>query len=205
MAGSMSNTCDRRVAKTKAALRGALTALMEERGLDAISVGDLCSAADITRATFYNHFKSKEDLVESVEDEILAELEAIQARLSTLNMVEAASCVKRKRPLPILVDLFDYLRSQGDFLCAVMGPGGDARFERRLRDRVCTTLVQSVLHKRYREHPTAFVNYYVVFYASAYLGVVEQWLETGMRESSGQMARVAQRLLFIKPGESIEL
>ena len=45
----------------------------------------------------------------------------------------------------------------------------------------------------------------MIFYASAYIGVVEQWLETGMKESSEQMARIAQRLLFIKPGESIEL
>ena len=113
--------------------------------------------------------------------------------------------MKRRKPLPILVDLFDYLRGEGDFLCAVMGPGGDVRFERRLRERVCTTLRDSVLHKRYRESQDSFVDYYVVFYASAYLGVVERWLETGMRQDSEHMARIAQRLLFIKPGESIEL
>ena len=70
---------------------------------------------------------------------------------------------------------------------------------------VCTNLVQSILHARYRNSDDPFVGYYVSFYAGAYLGVIMQWLETGMQESSEEMALVAQRLLFIKPGESIKL
>ena len=41
--------------------------------------------------------------------------------------------------------------------------------------------------------------------ASAYLGVITRWIETGMRESSEEMALIAMRLFFIKPGESIKL
>ena len=86
-----------------------------------------------------------------------------------------------------------------------MGPQGDPRFERNLLTRVREILMGSVLHERYRKNPTPFVNYYVTFYASAYLGVVKEWIETGMRESSEDMAVIAQRLLFIKAGESIKL
>ncbi len=35
--------------------------------------------------------------------------------------------------------------------------------------------------------------------------VICRWIETGMEESSEEMARIAVRLLFIKPGESIKL
>ena len=111
----------------------------------------------------------------------------------------------RKQPLPFLVDLFDYLREQSDFLHAVLGPGGDARFAPRLREAVCENLVQNILHEKYRTNPTAFVDYYVAFYASAYLGIITRWIERGTLESSEDMARIAMRLFFIKPGESIEL
>ena len=87
----------------------------------------------------------------------------------------------------------------------MLGPGGDVGFGPRLRDRVCGNLIQSILHERYRSNPTPFVNYYIAFFASAYLGVIMQWIETGMRESSEEMALIAMRLLFIKPGESIKL
>ena len=87
----------------------------------------------------------------------------------------------------------------------MLGPGGDAAFGPRLRDSVCTHLIQSVLHEQYRNDPSPFVSYYLAFYASAYLGVITHWIETGMKESSEEMALIAMRLLFIKPGEPIRM
>ena len=65
---------DRRITRSKRALRGALIALIEERGLDAITVNDLCERADLNRGTFYNHFHDKENLLTALENEVLAEV-----------------------------------------------------------------------------------------------------------------------------------
>lgn len=196
---------DRRITRSKRALRSALIELMEERGFDGFSVNDLCERADLNRGTFYNHFHDKEALLATLEDEVMCHLECFQAQMQNLTVRELLKYRARKRPLPFLVELFDYLREQGDFMHAVLGPGGDIRFGPRLRDSVCTNLIQSILHERYRNDPEPFVQYYVAFYASAYLGVIERWIETGMRESSEEMALIAMRLLFIKPGKPIEL
>lgn len=66
---------------------------------------------------------------------------------------------------------------------------------------LCTEIIQTILHERYRNNPEPFVQYYVAFYASAYLGVITRWVETGMRESSRDMALIAMKLFFIKPGD----
>ena len=194
---------DRRVVRTRLALRQALIDLMGERGYDAISVGDLCTAADVTRGTFYNHFGDKEQMLRSFEDEVLAGLDVFQERMAGLSLKDLARTVAFKKPLPLLVEMFDYLRSEGEFLNAVLH--SDSSFSIRLRDAVCTNMVQSVLHERYRNSDDPFVGYYVAFFASAYLGVIMRWLETGMQEDSQQMALIAQRLLFISPGEQIKL
>ena len=76
-----------------------------------------------------------------------------------------------------------------------LGPEWKVVDEMCIRDR----------HERYRNDPEPFVGYYVAFFASAYLGVITRWIETGMRESSEEMALIAMRLFFIKPGESIKL
>lgn len=196
---------DRRITRSKRALRTALIELMEERGLDGLSVNDLCARADLNRGTFYNHFHDKDDLLTTLEDEVIADLERIQEQMKDLTVMDLVRYRTRKQPLPFLVDLFDYLREQGDFLHAITGPGGDIRFAPRLRDSVCANLIQTILHERYRNDPTPFVQYYVAFYATAYLGVIERWIETGMQESSEEMALIAMRLFFIKPGESITL
>lgn len=202
--GASANT-DRRIARTKRALRSALIELMEERCLDGVSVNDLCARADLNRGTFYNHFHDKEDLLTYLEDEVIVELESIQEEMKGLTVLDLMRYRARKKPLPFLVNLFDYLREQGDFLHAVTGKGGDIRFAPRLRDSVCANLIQTILHERYRNNPSPFVQYYVAFYASAYLGVIQHWIETGMKESSEEMALIAMRLFFIKPGESITL
>lgn len=196
---------DRRIIRSKAALRVALIELMEERGFDGFSVNDLCEHAGLNRGTFYNHFKGKDDLLAAFENEAMSGLEGFQMQMARLDVKDIVRYVGFKKPLPFLVGLFDYLREEGDFLHAVMGPGGDVRFGPRLRDSVCTHLIQTILHERYRENPTAFVNYYVAFFASAYLGIISRWVETGMQETSEEMALISQRLLFIKPGESIRL
>lgn len=196
---------DRRITRSRAALRQALVELIEEQGLESITVNDLCTRAGLTRGTFYNHYQDKEALLAAFEDEVLADIADFERRMGDLGVANVALHLARKKPLPFLVELFDYLRTQGGFLHAVLGPRGDVRFGTRLRDSLCTQLVESILHERYRDNPTPFVGYYVAFFASAYLGVIVRWIETGMAETSEEMALISQRLLFIKPGESIEL
>lgn len=196
---------DRRITRSKRALRSALISLMEERSFDGFTVNDLCERADLNRGTFYNHFRDKDDLVSQLEAEVISDLDQLQAQMQHLSVRELLGYQALKKPLPLLTELFDYLRYQGAFLHAVLGPGGDVAFAPRLRDSVCTNLVESILHERYRNDPTPFVGYYVAFFASAYLGVITRWIETGMQESSEEMALIAMRLFFIKPGESITL
>ena len=196
---------DRRITRSKRALRDALVELIEERGLTNFSASDLCARADLNRGTLYNNFGDMEGLLAALEDDIMDDLENLQSCMQKLSLKDVLRYRVNKKPMPFLVKLFDYLREQGDFLHAIMGPKGDPSFGPRVRDAVCTEIIQTILHERYRNDPSPFVQYYVAFYASAYLGVITHWIETGMKESSQEMALVAMRLFFIKPGDPIRL
>ncbi len=54
---------DRRVLKTRLALRNAFLELLPEKGWDELSVQDICDRANVGRSTFYIHFQSKEELL----------------------------------------------------------------------------------------------------------------------------------------------
>ena len=114
---------DRRIAKSRRALRGALVELMEERGYDALTVNDLCERADTSRGTFYNHFRDKDGLLAVLEDEVMADLDALQGRMQSITLADMLAFRATGRPLPFLAELFDYLREQSDFLHAVLGRG----------------------------------------------------------------------------------
>ena len=196
---------DPRIARSRAALREAFIALVEERDIDGFSVGDLCTSAGLNRGTFYNHFRDKESLLASFEDEVIEGLGGVLAKFQNVKLREIAACSLAHRPLPMLVELYDYLREEGPFLHAMLGPGGDARFGMRLREAVCGRFVRSLLHERYQNDPSAFTRYYISFYSGAYLGVISEWIDSGMTETSEEMALISMRLLFIKPGESIKM
>src|SRR5690348_14574384 len=69
---------DRRVQRTRELLRGALFALIRERGFEVLTVQDIIDRANVGRATFYAHFDNKEDLLLSGFDELRAALKERQ-------------------------------------------------------------------------------------------------------------------------------
>lgn len=65
---------DRRVKKTEISIRNAFEELASSRKLKEITVKELTNRADINRKTFYLHYDSIEDLVNSYVDVIANEL-----------------------------------------------------------------------------------------------------------------------------------
>jgi AcrR family transcriptional regulator len=71
---SAPSSTDRRVLRTRRALRKALLSAIAEQGWEAISVQNLCARAGVGRSTFYTHFADKEELLLSGLDDLQVEL-----------------------------------------------------------------------------------------------------------------------------------
>jgi AcrR family transcriptional regulator len=74
-AAELSRTA-RRQAKTRADLISAARDIIAERGLDGLRVIDVTERADVAFGTFYNQFKTKDDIVEAVVAETIVGLAA---------------------------------------------------------------------------------------------------------------------------------
>jgi AcrR family transcriptional regulator len=196
---------DRRITRSKRLLREAYTALACERGLDGFSVSDVTDRADLNRGTFYAHYQDLPDLLHSIENDIIAQLMPFETMIKQVTLPELIAAVTTGRPPAVAVQLFDVLRQGGALLAVLLSPTGDPSFQARLRDLVCAQVVRAVLHKKYREQPTALVEYYVAYYAAANLGLIQRWLDRGMPEPSEQMARIMLAIMFMRPGDPIRL
>jgi AcrR family transcriptional regulator len=71
---------DRRVRRTRGALKDALVDLIVERGWDGFNVQDLCVRADVGRSTFYLHYGDKEEVLAGGFADVGRELRAHLAR-----------------------------------------------------------------------------------------------------------------------------
>src|SRR5688500_10603832 len=65
---------DRRVRKSRQAIREAFISLVLDKGFEAVTVEDIAERADIARATFYAHYSDKHELLTTLFDEITSEV-----------------------------------------------------------------------------------------------------------------------------------
>ena len=102
---------DRRVLRTRQALRDALLQLLVEKGWDALDIQALCDRANIGRSTFYLHFDNKEALLSGS----FADLgEALRAQAGPAGMA-------RSGDLPWLAGLLDHVHEQQRVFRALLG------------------------------------------------------------------------------------
>jgi AcrR family transcriptional regulator len=71
----------------RAAIRRTALSLFEQRGVDAVSVAEICRAADVANGSFYNFFRSKDaliaDLLDETQRELAKSLATVQGELAT--------------------------------------------------------------------------------------------------------------------------
>lgn len=65
---------DKRIRRTKKAIREALLRLMQTKPVARVTAAELCREADINRNTFYAHYSTPEDVLAEIEDEFLTDL-----------------------------------------------------------------------------------------------------------------------------------
>ena len=192
---------DRRSVRTRAALRDALAAEIEATGdLTRVTVTAVTERADVTRRTFYSHFRDIPDLVRSIEDEMIAELKPVVEQLASVRLPELKAAIDAAEPCPGSIELLTFFKERGSYLAPLMGEGGDPGFVERVKVMVQETITSRAMHGM-DARAIPFLDYYLSFAISAEAGVLVRWLTGGMHESVGTMARLMTALMFVRPGD----
>lgn len=194
---------DRRAVRTKKMIRNALSELIDEKGYNNISITDLTARADVNRGTFYLHYNDKYDLLEKVENEVMQELKEHAAIISFVdilgtNSVDNIDSVNK--PMSFMLNIFQYIKENSKFMKAILGPKGDPKFHIKLKKFIAAHIFENELDKVFkRENILVPEAYFVSYILSAHLGVIQQWLESGMEKSPEEMALILSKMFFLGP------
>src|SRR6266853_6102460 len=101
-----------RLRRTKLLLREALIALIEERGFEALTIGELTERAMVSRAAFYRNYQDKYDLVEQIFEEAMSAL------------LSAVEDLGREHPVSIWVKFFEHIAEYERLYRALLGRKG---------------------------------------------------------------------------------
>lgn len=178
----MPKPIDRRVRRTRKALRDALMTLITEKGYDAITVQDITDEADLARATFYLHYRDKDELLsksmEDVYDDLVARLEAHHPTESDA-------------PLDLIA--FRHVAEHTDFYHVIFGAQGVASFVLRLRHYMVKVARNTYAPVFVGQNPS-LVDALLHQQAGALIGTISWWLENDMPHTPEQMAHLTHIL-----------
>lgn len=162
---------DRRVRRSRRALRDALISLVLERGYASVTVEDITARADLGRATFYTHYTDKDDLLNHIVTDLIDELQERQRPLVSTSSVGFTG-------KPIL-EMFRHAAEERDTYRVILRGEGDGRALRRFIDD--RAAIAAVVFAARAESQGATPNIDIDLLARAWVGeqitVLQWWLE----------------------------
>jgi AcrR family transcriptional regulator len=164
---------DRRIRKTRQALRDALVELILEKGYAAVTVQDIVDRADVGRTTFYAHFGDKDELLMSGLEEIHGPLGSTPVRGLT----------------PLLREFVDHARRQRRLYRAVFGLSGAAPLRARMENQVSDHIRRDLAAQFPSAEPPT-VTMVARMTTAGFLGLVAWWLETDEMPAQEALNRV---------------
>lgn len=181
---------DRRVRRTRRLLQEAVLALAEERDLGAITVQDITRHAGVNRATFYQHYRDRDALLDETFDALLAELTA-----KCGPMLDGIARLTPEEVPPSAVAMLREVRRRGGLYRRLLDPGGTSPFLARFQDYNERLFLQVWRHQRTSDdNGEAPPNVRARFAAAATASVIFWWLEHDQAESPEMIAAWLWRL-----------
>ena len=181
------NTENRKTRYTKAVLRDALIELLQKQPIDKVTVTSICKLADLSRGTFYLHYRDAYNLLEAIEDESLAELERqFLAKVGDLGALDYSQdhgfwleTLNGILKIKDLARLF-FANPQGSFMTKCLA------LNRSYADKLC--------QQQYPKLSERERSYMYTFYEYGSASVIGEWVRSGFPEPPEQLAALLNDL-----------
>ncbi|CAH0220176.1 TetR/AcrR family transcriptional regulator [Peribacillus simplex] len=184
---------DRRIRKSKLALKDSLISLMQHKDFREISITDIVERADLNRGTFYKHYQYKEELLEEVMEDVIADLilsyREPYKNVETFTINELTASV---------IKIFEHVANYANIYTLILKSNAWPK----LLERICNELKKLPLEdlEDYRPNPKINKELASSYQAYAILGMIIEWVNTGFTYSADYMA---EQLLEIINNKSV--
>ena len=178
----MENKTDRRILRTRAAIKEAFFSLLETKPIEKITVRELCDRADINRSSFYDHYLDYPDFLDAMEREYAEEL---LAQFDELFVREGYPEVTMRK----LLHLIRHSREAELLLSNVSSHNALRIFEESLKERAFQDWL------KYGEITKAQAEYLFCYIVSGGFAVIQQWYQGGFAESEEEIQKLLTEVI----------
>ena len=192
---------DRRVERTRTALKQALYELIDEKGYDQVTVEEITERANLGRATFYLHYRDKEDLLLEDVINLVDQMVEETTGMPWLRWRQApdGGIPMPNRPPPMVL-VFQHVAENAEHYRIILRGQGSYTVGERLREIIIQAIKDVGLARSQEGFPEREIqvplDVIANYYAGSVMGLVSWWLENEMPYSPEKMAEYFQRLFF---------
>jgi len=172
----------RKTQYTRQVIRSTLIDLMKTKPFDKITVTELCKEADINRVTFYAHYEDQMDLLKKIEAELM---EWIREQLKDWAGQDWRTRTDAEH-LELVTRVLTFVYNNSGQLKVLMSENGDREFQKRFFSIVYSQAEESVVFEDRQIKPED--DKAMVFIINGGIGLVQNWLKNGLRESPRELA-----------------
>lgn len=176
---------DRRVKYTKMVVKESFVKLLKKKPISKITIKEICEEADINRATFYAHYTDQYQLLTQLENELIDEINAYLASFPYHSGDEAVS-------VELLAKIFEYIKENGELCSVLLSDSGDISFQKKVMKVVQTRCISEWTAIKSLSKDDA--EYIYTFTAIGSVGIIQKWLNDGMKISPAYMAETVLKI-----------
>jgi len=170
---------DRRVEKTKKAIKNAFAKLISEKGINDITVKDVALVANINRKTFYNYYKGLYQVINEIEEEISDKFERSVSNVDLLHGED--------QPYRFFEDFTKMLDEDGDFYSLIINDRSEGGVMSKIIDYIKTKALKSA--KDATNIDVDNLKIAVDFAVSGMVEVYRSWFQSGRRIPPEKVSR----------------
>ncbi len=177
---------DRRVLKTKRAIRNAFAKLMVEKDINDITVMELSETADINRKTFYNYYSGVYQVVEDIENDIISSYERLLGDVQFRESMNAPYQLFERFSQLINMDpeFFGYLLTMNGNIALI------TRIMTLIKDKTREKMTSQLAIEDYK------ADIMIDFVLSGMLSVYQHWFSSDRSVPSEEVAQIISTMSF---------
>lgn len=185
----MEKNTDKRIIKTRRAIKSVFIELMSEIGFAKINVQRIVERAEINRSTFYAHYADKYDLLDEIENELLVGMKETESKIP-------AGVIA---PQEFNIEFFmsnsqktvNYLYENGRLFTLLLGDKGDPKFIIKFGDVIKSIWVE----RRLVDRLLIPQSYALAAAVGMMTGLITEWVKNDFRESQEEFIQIVAKII----------
>ncbi|WP_248621680.1 TetR/AcrR family transcriptional regulator [Enterococcus cecorum] len=183
---------DLRTKRTRKMILEAFINLVEEKGYEHVTVSDIASQAMINRATFYAHFKDKQDVYDYIFKEAVSQFMIVLApvQLGRTNQLQLHAIEQ------IITHVFEKIQENRVFFKTVLNAHGNEQLRQQISQILRSTYANIFEQVEIREKDFIVpIDFIIEYMSSTFMASLHWWINQEISFSPKQMAQLIIKLV----------